>query len=166
MNWDAVGAIAELVGAFGVIASLIYLAVGIRQNTRASRAATFDSVTSEVNRIYQALAADPELVRIVRVGWQEPETLDEDETARFMLFLSAGFKGFENMLVQYQQGTIDEQTWQAWCASLTGQLALPGTAHFWAVRGSVFRKDFQELVARLAPSGFPAPGSANPISGA
>ncbi len=34
MNWDAIGAIAELFGAVGVIASLVYLAVQIRQNTR------------------------------------------------------------------------------------------------------------------------------------
>ena len=32
MNWDAVGAIAELLGAIGVIASLVYLATQIRQS--------------------------------------------------------------------------------------------------------------------------------------
>ena len=42
MNWDAIGAIAELLGAVGVIASLVYLAGQIRhsreqmgENTRA-----------------------------------------------------------------------------------------------------------------------------------
>jgi hypothetical protein len=45
MNWDAIGAIAETLGAVGVIASLVYLATQIRhsrdqmsQNTRASEA--------------------------------------------------------------------------------------------------------------------------------
>ncbi len=33
MNWEALGAIAELVGAVGVIATLGYLAIQIRQNT-------------------------------------------------------------------------------------------------------------------------------------
>ena len=44
MNWDAIGAIAELLGAVGVIASLVYLARQIgesreqmSQNTRAVR---------------------------------------------------------------------------------------------------------------------------------
>ena len=32
MNWDAIGAIAELLGAIGVIASLVYLARTIRQS--------------------------------------------------------------------------------------------------------------------------------------
>ena len=32
MNWDAIGAIAELLGAIGVIASLVYLGSQIRQS--------------------------------------------------------------------------------------------------------------------------------------
>ena len=32
MNWDAIGAIAELLGAIGVIASLVYLATQIRHS--------------------------------------------------------------------------------------------------------------------------------------
>jgi hypothetical protein len=37
MNWDAIGAVAELLGAAGVIVSLGYLAIQIRQNTAALR---------------------------------------------------------------------------------------------------------------------------------
>jgi len=33
MNWDAIGAIAELAGALAVIATLAYLAVQLRQNS-------------------------------------------------------------------------------------------------------------------------------------
>jgi hypothetical protein len=33
MTWDAIGAIAELLGAMGVIASLVYLAGQIRQSS-------------------------------------------------------------------------------------------------------------------------------------
>ncbi len=44
MNWDAIGAIAELLGAIGVIASLVYLATQIRQNTRSVRSATYQGL--------------------------------------------------------------------------------------------------------------------------
>jgi hypothetical protein len=60
VNWDAIGAIAELLGAVGVIASLVYLATQIRQsreqmsqNTRALRAGTYqqflDGVHTKIN---------------------------------------------------------------------------------------------------------------------
>ena len=41
MNWDAVGAIAEGMGALGVVATLAYLAVQIRHATAASRTSAF-----------------------------------------------------------------------------------------------------------------------------
>ena len=34
MNWEAIGAIGEIVGAFGVIVTLIYLALQIKQNSK------------------------------------------------------------------------------------------------------------------------------------
>ena len=40
MNWEAIGAVGEVLGALGVIATLSYLAVQIRQNTRTVRSAT------------------------------------------------------------------------------------------------------------------------------
>jgi hypothetical protein len=46
MNWDAVGAIGEVLGAIGVIVTLGYLAVQTRQNTRAINASTFSNNTS------------------------------------------------------------------------------------------------------------------------
>ena len=37
MNWEAVGAIGEVVGALGVIATLLYLAIQIRRSTAQAR---------------------------------------------------------------------------------------------------------------------------------
>ena len=37
MNWEAVSAIGEIAGAAGVIVTLGYLSIQIRQNTKASR---------------------------------------------------------------------------------------------------------------------------------
>ena len=39
INWDAVGAVAELAGAMAVVATLGYLALQIRQNSRLASAA-------------------------------------------------------------------------------------------------------------------------------
>ena len=45
MNWEAVGAVAELLGAIGVIASLFYLASQIRRNSESVEAATARALT-------------------------------------------------------------------------------------------------------------------------
>ena len=45
MNWEAVGAFAEAIGAIAVVATLIYLAAQIRQNTTALKGQTRASIT-------------------------------------------------------------------------------------------------------------------------
>jgi hypothetical protein len=158
MNWDAIGAVAELVGAAGVIVSLVYLAGQIRQSTRSSRAATFHAVAAEASHLYRTIAGDSESARIFRQGMREPESLTEDDLVRFSAMLSSAFRGLENMFVQYRQGTIDEESWQAWRRSLLQILEQPGAARVWQLRGDVFREDFQHLVNELARADFPRPG--------
>ena len=56
MNWEAIGAVAELVGAIAVVASLLYLAIQVRHSTEVSRAtafqAIFDGVTTHNNYMF------------------------------------------------------------------------------------------------------------------
>jgi len=49
VNWVAIGAIGELIGGAAVIATLIYLAVQLRQNTKGIRAQSYYNVVSGKN---------------------------------------------------------------------------------------------------------------------
>jgi hypothetical protein len=48
VNWDAIGAIGEVLGAVGVIITLVYLSVQLRQNTRAMRGQTHGTRTTHI----------------------------------------------------------------------------------------------------------------------
>ena len=50
MNWEAVGATAELFAAFGVLFSLVYLGLQIKQNTTWLRQQAFQMSTNEIRR--------------------------------------------------------------------------------------------------------------------
>ena len=77
MNWDAVAAIAESVGAVGVIATLAYLAVQIRSNTKAVRVATYDSFVAQFRDWNAPFRADPELTTRFVQQLEDIESLDE-----------------------------------------------------------------------------------------
>ena len=65
MNWDAIGAIAELLGAIGVIASLVYLAGQIRQSREQMRAATYQQLHEYIGESANSLPGpEMELVRL------------------------------------------------------------------------------------------------------
>lgn len=61
MNWGALGAIAELISAIGVIATLFYLAIQIRAYTKETRIASTGQVSQEMNQFLQHVTADKEL---------------------------------------------------------------------------------------------------------
>jgi hypothetical protein len=48
MNWDAIGAVAELIGALAVIATLAYLAIQTRQNTDAVKVQTISTLSDRL----------------------------------------------------------------------------------------------------------------------
>jgi hypothetical protein len=87
MNWDAV---AEVLGAFGVIASLAYLAVQIRQNTalmdrtaRAAKGAAYQDFLGYFQSATLPAVHDAEIAEIVRRGMIDVDSLSEAETFRF-----------------------------------------------------------------------------------
>ncbi len=49
MNWDAVGAVAEILGALGVIVTVAYLAIQIRQNSKLLASSLADSIRNGLN---------------------------------------------------------------------------------------------------------------------
>ena len=60
MSWEAVGPIAEPIAASGVIATLAYPAVQIKQNTRAMRTASSQSATDALNQANLTVASTRE----------------------------------------------------------------------------------------------------------
>ena len=73
MDWNAVSAIAEIIGAVAVIGTLIYVAVQIRQNsillkqnTDFARASIVHETNVSQTQIYELIAQDKEVAEIFR----------------------------------------------------------------------------------------------------
>ena len=119
LNWDAIGAIGEILGALAVFLTLVYLAVQIRQNTSSVRASTFHECASRAADLTRAIAEHKELARILRTGLGGLEQLeDDDDRFRFVLLLQNMFRQYEDLLFQYRAGTLSSESWEAWRYSL------------------------------------------------
>ncbi len=101
MNWDAIGAIEELLGAVGVIASLVYLATQIRQsrdqmsqNTRAMRAETCQLHRTDKEQSMLAALTVPRLSKTVASGMANFEQLNQDDAFQFNFWLHGVMIGF------------------------------------------------------------------------
>jgi hypothetical protein len=68
MNWEAINAIAQAIGAFGVVASLWYLGIQVHRSTRVAKIAAQDSAASALRDVTKPYMENAELARIWQVG--------------------------------------------------------------------------------------------------
>jgi hypothetical protein len=115
MNWDAIGAIAETLAAAGVIASLIYVGLQMRQNSRlidqsivAARSGVVHDVNASYFRFYEFLAQDAELCDIYQRGIRG-EALTEIETGRFESLIIIYVIWMEDADHQHRSGLYFEE---------------------------------------------------------
>ncbi len=154
MNWNAIGAVGELLGALGVIVTLGYLAAQIRQNTRTVRTATAQAIQTAMNDVHAHVKQDSATARIYRLGLSEPSQLDEDERVQFAMTMYSIFAQFENIFYQFQQGTLDSVIFERHFLAMKFYLQTPGGADWWESWKGRFSEDFVSfLAARLATNG-------------
>jgi len=146
VNWDAIGAVAELVGAIGVIASLVYLGVQIRQNTRSTNAAAFHDLNSSLSQMSATLVANRDAARLFRVGMQDLNALEPDEVVQFFNLLNFNFRHLESAYVQYKQGIREERSWVGWQSDIELYGASRSVHVWWSVRREAYDEDFRAVV--------------------
>jgi hypothetical protein len=146
MDLQDIGALGEAIGGIAVIITLIYLALQIRQNTKAVRSNSFHAVTDSFNEINNLIAHDESLARIFRVGMEDLANLNEDELIRFSFMFMAPFRIFETIFYQYTNGTIDQRLWQAEKRSMQFLLSGPGSRAWWYRNPLSFTPEFRQFI--------------------
>ena len=147
MNWEAIGAIAELAGAVGVVASLVYLATQIRQGTKASRVEAKLTTTGMHVSIMDMFIADAELNELFMRGIASTDEFTPEEFQRFSNLCMKSFWFFSAAHYQLRTGMLDDDNWFETKATLEFMLAGTGSRSWWRRLGSKrFSGKFAEFV--------------------
>src|SRR4029453_19281376 len=96
VNWEAIGAIGQIVGALAVVISLIYLAREIRSNARSARLASVGTL----NLCLGQIATQPHLADVWNRGLQDYESLEGADLRTFQAFMLQLFHIFEELYYQ------------------------------------------------------------------
>ena len=113
------GNFGEFFGAIVVVATLVYLAIQVRQNTGATKAQIYQARSDSSQQWQLVVAASEELSEIfvkisegLRVNAAELDRLTVVERQRFLLLQGALLMRFDNMFYQYQSGLLDEEFYE------------------------------------------------------
>lgn len=116
MDWNAVAAISAIIQAVVVIVSLGYVAVQLRQNTKAivanSRQGLLDSEIGLISD-YMNHAVDPHLV-------DDHTKLSREDERRFTWLIVKALRIREAAWHQYKSGTLDEESWRSYMVPVRG----------------------------------------------
>ena len=147
MNWDAIGAIGEILGALAVFASLIYLALQIKQNTLSLRASAKHDASSRQLEYFDTLLENSDLRTVYRKGLKDFSPLDLDDQDVFWMLMYKAFFSFSEAFYGYKHAHFDEEQWLETSEALNWHLSHAGARDWWRhPRRRAFPSDFTDLV--------------------
>jgi hypothetical protein len=109
MNWEAFGAVAEALGAAGVIVTLAYLAINMKQNTRALRSASLQAYRTEVSGMMDFSHEHLEVFSKARRG----EDLNASERRITTAYAQRLIGIMETVFLNYRNGSVSEEVFEA-----------------------------------------------------
>ena len=145
MNWDALGAVGELAGAIGVIVTLAFLAIQLRQNTVMMRANIKEQRTLSSQ---QVLFKNAELAGVFAkiANGEEPTT---EEQIRLRILGLAQHRGYEAYVHQHRKGLYDEDEWSGILATIKWQLQQEYFRATFEDNPERFSRNYQNLIRSL-----------------
>ena len=155
MNWEALGAIGELVGALVVMVSVVYLAIQIRHNTRVAKGAAQEAAVATLRELTKQLTQSLELNRLFNEGVGGFDHLDEEERTRWFHLAFQLLKAAEGIHFHYIQGVLDEGAWMGYSNIFRDYFATAGFREYWNVRSDTFSPAFQSYVNTVVLGALP-----------
>ena len=131
MNWEAIGAIGEVLGAGAVVVSLAYVGIQIRQNTAEMRSVSTQSFISHRSDANFFIATNPELSKLLTTAVHGFEDLPEHEQFQFKAYCFAFYNQFDFAFHQYRTGRLEEKFWLRMENEIPSTLLLPGVTAWW-----------------------------------
>ncbi len=145
MNLQDLGNIGEFVAAIGVIASLVYLAVQIRQNTNSVRLQVKQSIKRDSFDLRLPGIESPELADLMAKSIAEFDSLSPGERIRVNLYCASIMEHLQQVFLLRSQGLVH---WESQENTLRGYLALAPYRQWWSSGREILRPEFVEYVER------------------
>jgi hypothetical protein len=146
MNWEMLSAIGQVVAAVGVIPSLIYLAVQIRQQNKERRRAGINILTTQWGELVKTGQESRDFAELFLRGMQSFQNLDAPDKLRFSAFFTRFTRNAEGMFIYYRDGALEKALWDEVERTMIDYFAYPGVREWWTTRKHWLTDEFRAVV--------------------
>jgi hypothetical protein len=139
----------EVIGAIAVIVSLIYLAVQIRENTRAMRRAATQDIHRSLNDQARCFVESPDLAALLIRASQRPGELTGEERFRFQMPLTYVFSNFEMAIEYHREGLLGDDMIEGYVRGIHPLFENPLVLEWWEAEGQgTFSPELREPLSK------------------
>lgn len=151
MNLTKANEIISFIANVGVIGSILFLGLEMRQNTEMIKSQTRDAITEKQMMWYSSLVENEDLAYIWNTSSTEPTLLQRGtpEYYRWSFYILENFRMWENEHYQYQQGLFDSSEFEPRLITWAGVLNRPMSIEWWQRTQRSFSPDFVSLMDSL-----------------
>jgi hypothetical protein len=143
MQWDAIGAVGEIVGALAVVATLFYLARQIRYNSKVSKADMSKDLFLATRSATLDLARDPDLARLNA----DIRGIGDVQLLKRVSFYQSFFRLYELVYTLHRQDLVDEGIFESYLRMIRVFIETEYFDEFWEFAEPTFQADFYQFVS-------------------
>ena len=126
MTWEMINAVGQMLGAVGVIISIIYLAAQIRNQNKETQRAAMNVLTSHWSDLNKTLVENPDLAVLWLRALQSFDELDGASKLRFGAHLGRFLRMVDSLYLRVLDGILDKRLWRGYERTLADTVAYPG----------------------------------------
>ena len=149
MNWEMLSPIGQVVAAIGVIPSLIYLAVQIREQNKERRRTGINILTVQWSELVKSAQESREFAALFLQGVGSFNGLDAPDKLRFTAFFTRFTRNCEGMFIYYRDGALEKALWDEVERTMSDYFAYPGVREWWATRKHWLTDEFRAVVETI-----------------
>ncbi len=149
MNLTEVSQVSQTLASMAVVASLLFVGLQIRQNTKATRAASHHAVSEAFNRLNILWARNAGITRIWLSGLSDRSALTPEERWRFDSMVRAYLHVCETMYTQADLGAGDFGIVTAEENGIKTVFSSESVREWWAENPFGFSSEFRDYVGKL-----------------
>ena len=145
MNWEMVGSIAELTGSIGIILTLFYVALQIKQATLGMRIAARQEATRQYGEFADQVIHSKELAELFIAG-NEGGQLDRVQKARYFTMMEKATWQFSSLFYQKVRQKLPPDEWHQTQMLIERTCTSKGYRKWWSSNGHRYEPDFVEFI--------------------
>jgi hypothetical protein len=147
MNWEALGAIAEGLGAAGVLVTLVYLVGQVRTNNRLIFSEGRRAAVQNISQLGLGIADNRQMAELFVAGLRDPEAMDQVDQIRFTWLMSSLIAPLYASVTDRKLGLAPGEVMNT-RESHRGLLDSPGGRWWWENRKGAYDEHFIEHIDR------------------